>query len=303
MELLLKLAPHVSFKVWGGKKLKQIKNIEATGKIGETWEISSHPGGPSTLRLNRACLNDLVNLSYLVKFIDTSDHLSVQVHPDDEYAQEHENESGKTECWLILDAEPGAGIYLGFKPGVTKKEFKTALEAGMKVDGFLNFYPVAKGDFFVVPAGSVHAIGAGVTLVEAQQSSGVTYRVWDWNRLGDDGQPRELHVDKAMDVLSFDESFNRQLGRLRKENVLEGTGTRLLYRHPDFKVELINLEKGDKKEIRVKAREGFVLLKGRLDVDGTVFAPFESAITVNDGMIALRALENCSLMSVQDKES
>lgn len=301
MELLLKLSPSVSFKVWGGKKLGKIKNIDTSKKIGETWEISSHPSGPSRLQVNKTCLNELVNLSYLVKYIDTSDNLSVQAHPDDEFAQEHENEKGKTECWLVLDAEPGAGIYLGFKPGVTKKEFRTALEAGMRVDGFLNFHPASPGDFYVVPAGAVHAIGGGVTLVEVQQNSGVTYRVWDWNRMGDDGKPRELHIDKAMQVMRFEDSFNKQLEGMKKKDVLSKSGTNLLYRHTDFRADLIALDKGDKKEIRVKPKEGFTLLKGKLEIDGVVYNAFDSAISVNEGMVALKALADCALLSVQDQ--
>lgn len=300
MELLLKLSPSVSFKIWGGKNLAKIKNIESAQRVGETWEISSHPSGPSKLQVNKTCLSELVNLSYLLKYIDTSDNLSVQAHPDDEFAQEHENEKGKTECWLILDAQPGAGVYLGFKSGVTKKEFRTALGAGMRVDGFLNFYEARPGDFFVVPAGAVHAIGAGVTLAEAQQNSGVTYRVWDWNRVGDDGNPRELHIEKAMEVMRFDEAFNRQLGRLIKRDVWGRKGTHLLFRHPEFRVDLISMSQGDKQEVRVKPKEGFTLLKGRAEIDGEIYKAFDSSISTGEGLVPIRALEDCALLSVQD---
>lgn len=303
MNLLLKLAPSVSYKVWGGSKLKKIKNIDTNKKIGETWEISSHSAGPSRVIINKTSLNELVQLSYLVKYIDTSDNLSVQVHPDDEYAKEHENENGKTECWLILDSAPGAGIYLGFKSGVTKKEFKTALEAGLSVDHFLNFYETRPGDFFVVPAGSVHAIGKGVTLCEVQQNSGVTYRVWDWNRMGDDGRPRELHIDKAMDVMNFESSFNSQLEKTKKQSLLDSVGTSSLYRHPDFKVELMNFKAGDKKEIRIRAKEGLSLVKGNCEIDEEIFKEFDSAISTGEGMVTLKALSDCSILSVLDKES
>src|SRR5690554_3543373 len=101
MELLLRLKPAVSFKIWGGKKLGAVKRVQSAGPVGETWEISSHPEGPSRLALNNAPLNELVELPYLVKYIDTKDHLSIQAHPDDEYAQENEGQKGKTECWLI----------------------------------------------------------------------------------------------------------------------------------------------------------------------------------------------------------
>ena len=149
--MVMKLMPSVSFKIWGGDKLKEIKNIEDEGKVGETWEISSHPSGPSLLEINQTPLSQLASLNYLLKYIDTSDNLSVQVHPDDGFAAEHENEKGKTECWLILDSEVGSGIYLGFRPGVTRKEFRTAIENGVSVEHFLNFYEVALVTFLSSP--------------------------------------------------------------------------------------------------------------------------------------------------------
>ena len=142
-------------------------------------------------------------LPYLVKLLDTSDNLSVQVHPDDEYAKFNENSSGKTECWVILDAKPGAGIYLGLKEGVSKKKFSQALQNKEDLSQYLKFFPVKKYDFFFVPAGSIHAIGEDVFLAEIQQSSGITYRVWDWNRVDDKGNSRELHIEKALDVINF----------------------------------------------------------------------------------------------------
>lgn len=309
MELLFKLDPALSFKIWGGDKLAAIKGVDSKSnlgkpgeKLGETWEISTHKDGPSKLSSNKTGLNELVDLSYLLKYIDTSDNLSVQVHPGDEYAQEHENEMGKTECWLILDSKPDAEIYLGFLPGVTRKEFKTALEAGLNVDGFLTSYKVSPGDFFVVPAGAVHAIGTGVTLVEVQQSSGITYRVWDWNRVGDDGKPRELHIDKALDVLRFDDSFNKQLSRLKKAGVYSEPGTVQLFKHRDFSAQLINLSKGDAKEIRIASKEGISLLRGKALIDDVVYEKFESAIASNDGLINITALEDCSLLCVKNRE-
>ncbi|MCO4753399.1 MAG: class I mannose-6-phosphate isomerase [Bacteriovoracaceae bacterium] len=302
MKLLLKLEPALIFKIWGGDKLKNIKNIETSDALGETWEISTHPKSPSKVAVNKTDLNELVNLSYLLKYIDTNDNLSVQVHPADEYAKEHENELGKTECWLILDAEPGAGIYLGFKKGVTRKEFKTAVESGLAVDRFLNFYEVSPGDFFAVPAGAVHAIGKGVTLAEAQQSSGVTYRVWDWNRVGDDGKPRELHINKALDCLRFDEGFNRNLDLAKKSGLFNTAGAHALYAHADFKAELLNLSAGDKKEIRVSPKEGVTLLDGLIEVDGEQYSKFESAIAINEGIVQIVAKQASSLMLVKGRE-
>jgi mannose-6-phosphate isomerase len=145
MSKILKLTPHIEKKVWGDQRLSKIKNIESTEPIGETWEISVHKKGMS--KVGDVALSDICHIPYLVKLISTSDNLSVQVHPDDEYAKLHEKDSGKTECWLILDSAPGAGIYLGFKPGVTKKEFKNAIENNLDVSPFLNFIETKPGDF------------------------------------------------------------------------------------------------------------------------------------------------------------
>lgn len=303
MKLLLKLEPSLSFKIWGGEKLKHIKNIETDRPLGETWEISTHASAPSKVLVNKTDLNDLVDLSYLLKYIDTSDNLSVQVHPDDEYAKEHENEKGKTECWLILDAEPGAGIYLGFKPEVTRKEFKTALEAGLAMNHYLKFYEVKPGDLFTVPAGAVHAIGGGVTLAEVQQSSGVTYRIWDWGRVGDDGKPRELHIKKALDCLRFDEGFNRQLELGRKQMLFDNSGAHSLYSHKDFKAELINLEEGSKKEIRLEPKEGITVLKGQIDFDDETYKEFDSGIAASEGIVFAHAKEKCSILLVKNKDA
>ena len=121
---ILKLTPFVVEKIWGGKKIAKWKGWPDS-LIGETWEISTHPEGVS--RLGEFSLRDFIELNYLVKFIDTTQHLSIQVHPDDEYALKHENQKGKTECWLVLESEKGSGIYLGLKKDVTKKEFRTAV--------------------------------------------------------------------------------------------------------------------------------------------------------------------------------
>ncbi|MBT5095743.1 MAG: class I mannose-6-phosphate isomerase, partial [Halobacteriovoraceae bacterium] len=161
------LDPHIMQKIWGGQRLSKIgKGKQAN--IGETWEVSDHPDGPALFN-GQALSQILPNpLSYLVKLIDTSDNLSVQVHPHEEYAKEHENSHGKTECWVILDADPGAGIYLGLKEGCNKASFEEALKTGCEMDKFLNFYPVSAGDFFFVAAGTIHAIGKGVFLAEVQ---------------------------------------------------------------------------------------------------------------------------------------
>jgi mannose-6-phosphate isomerase len=239
---MMLLAPNLQVKVWGGQKLKAFKELnhfdESEGGLGETWEVSCHPSGPSTY-LGKDIRKDIdeEKLPYLVKFIDTAAELSIQVHPDDDYAKEHEDSKGKTESWLILASDEGSGIYLGLKPGVNKANLEIALSNKEDLSLLLNFYPVKVGDFFYVPAGTIHAIGKGVTLAEIQQSSGVTYRVWDWDRLGIDGKHRELHVKKSLDVISFDpkcnklEAFYYQNERSNNESCLK------LVEHSDFVVD------------------------------------------------------------------
>jgi mannose-6-phosphate isomerase len=294
--MLSKLEPTFTYKIWGGTKLSEIKNHKSDIPLGETWEISTHADGPSLI--GSGPLNKICELSYLVKFIDTSDNLSVQVHPGDEYAKEHENEMGKTECWIILDSVAGAGIYLGFKDGITRKEFKTAIENNLNVQNYLNFFPTKPGDYFYVPFGAVHAIGSGVTLCEVQQSSGITYRVWDWNRVDDKGVSRELHVDKAMDVLNFSNEFNKKLKKLK--NIFENSGLQKVVEHPDFKADILTLEKGQSKELNLSEKEGLAILVGQLDIDGNQYNSFDCAITLKSSLSKITAKEKSIILLVRE---
>ena len=213
--------------VWGGDQIEQLKGIAPSGKpIGESWECSTHAKHPSRVTLQDGSTISLHNLiaqmpeeilgleiaqefggklPVLVKLLDARQDLSVQVHPSNETASRlGEKDTGKTESWLILDADPGAVLYLGFKEDVNKTEFEKDL-TDPKVniaEKYLNAISVEPGDLFFIPAGSAHAIGKGVFLIEIQQSSGITYRVWDWNR-----QPRrELHVPQAMQSFNFNKT-------------------------------------------------------------------------------------------------
>jgi mannose-6-phosphate isomerase len=255
MEQLIKLTPYLQSTVWG-------TNRWGNGPIGESWVISNHPKGSSLV--NGLRLSDLIkDLPYLVKFIDTLDNLSVQVHPGDEFAKEHENSLGKTECWIVLSAKPGSGIYLGLKENVSEIEFRKALEKGEDMSSFLNFFPVSRGDFYFVPAGTVHAIGKDIFLVEVQQSSGITYRVWDWNRVGLDGKPRELHIEKALKVINFKKNLS-----YKKEKVFDQSGETLLAEHDYFRVNLINLKKNQETTVNLGYNRigGLVCLEGAVDV-------------------------------------
>lgn len=292
MGKLAKLTPHLSYTIWGGKYLSKIKGIESTENLGETWEVSTLRSGSA--KIGDKNLSDFCSLSYLVKFIDTADNLSVQVHPGDEYAAEFENSKGKTECWIILEAEENAGIYLGFKKGVTRKEFKTAIINSLDVEKFLNFIPVKSGDFFYVPSGSVHAIGKGVTLAEVQQSSGITYRVWDWNRVDADGKGRELHIEKAMDVLEFNERFNEKL--LNQINLFEKDGIHNFVKHEDFKSSILSLKAGTKTEVKLLEKESLSVLSGSVKVEEVTLPLFNSAISLVSSIVEIYALEDAKII-------
>lgn len=197
--------------IWGGYKLKNFYG-KAPDMAAESWEVSIHPdgqcmAGDETLALylqqNPYAVDKLGSgLPILIKYIDAAKNLSVQVHPNDEYARLNENDNGKTEMWYVIQADKGAGIYCGFRRDTSKEEFLRKLAEGT-VEQLLNFIPVQSGDCYLIKAGTVHAIGAGCFICEVQQSSNVTYRVYDYNRLGADGKPRALHVDKAVNVINF----------------------------------------------------------------------------------------------------
>ena len=212
MEKVLRLCPAFKDYIWGGERLKTNYGKKTDlSPCAESWELSYHPDG-LTKTVDGKALCDLLTESdlgenakafpffpMLIKFIDARDNLSVQVHPSDDYALSHENSFGKTEMWHILEAEEGAGIYLGFKKDVSKEEFEDAIAKG-RLTELLNFYPVKAGETYFIPSGTLHAIGRGCLICEIQQNSNLTYRVYDYGRVGKDGKPRELHVEKALKV-------------------------------------------------------------------------------------------------------
>ncbi len=217
---ILRLNPVFKDYIWGGNRLKDDFGFD-TGldKTAEGWMLSCHEAGMNTVcggefygktlsevieaeGAEKVCGTNCMRFPYfpvLIKFIDAKDNLSIQVHPDDEYARRVENEFGKTEIWYVLDAADGAELIYGFKEKITKDEFRTAIENGTLLDK-LNRVKVQKGDLFFIEAGTVHAIGSGALIAEIQQNSNCTYRVFDYNRVGADGKPRELHIEKAVDV-------------------------------------------------------------------------------------------------------
>ena len=213
-----KLTPACKDALWGGDTLRTKFGIRSTCRpLAEAWVLSCHPAGPSRLPDGTALPAWLTahpeavgthcarfsQFPVLVKLIDARQPLSVQVHPGDAYALEHEGQYGKTEMWLVLDAAPEASLYYGVKRPLTRAGLAAHIAAGT-VTEVLNAVPVQAGDVFFIPAGTLHAIGAGIVVAEVQQSSDLTYRVYDYDRLGPDGRPRALHIEQALAVADLE---------------------------------------------------------------------------------------------------
>jgi mannose-6-phosphate isomerase len=221
----LRFRPVIKRLRWGGTRLASVlgKNIGQAVDAAESWEIVDHGGDQSEVvagkfqgwtmsRLVAEFRSDLLGSSatqttfpLLVKYLDASDRLSLQVHPNDEQANQYiPGERGKTEAWVILEALPGSLIYAGLKPGVDRRDLEIAMSQG-KVADCVHSFEARPGDCVHIPAGTVHAIGEGVLLLEIQQTSDITFRLHDWHRLGSDGKPRPLHIEQALACVDFDQ--------------------------------------------------------------------------------------------------
>jgi mannose-6-phosphate isomerase len=219
----LKFRPIYKELIWGGDKLRKFfgKDIPAGQKIGESWEIADLPNDKSVIvngELAGKTISHVLQkfpeqitgkkdykppLGLLIKFIDAADILSVQVHPDKEAVKRLKTGTPKTECWYIIDAEPGACIYKGLKSSTTREQFEQSIKAGNCAE-FLNKVSVKPGQCHFLPAGTVHAIGAGILIAEIQTPSDTTFRIFDWNRL-QNGKPRQLHITQALESIHFDQ--------------------------------------------------------------------------------------------------
>ncbi len=232
MKKIYKLIPSTKDNLWGGNKLRSYGKMSQKDRIAESWELSFTVGGEAKIDDGRtlseafpketwgtAC-RDFPFFPTLTKFIDAREKLSVQVHPSDDYALANEGQYGKTEMWYVVEAEPGAGLYMGLSKECSDDEFARAVNDGT-VEKLLSFKEVKKGDVYFIPSGTIHAIGAGVVIFEIQQNSTLTYRLYDYMRRDNDGNLRELHVDKAMKVsdlspykpLIFDSSDSAMIGK------------------------------------------------------------------------------------------
>lgn len=205
--------------LWGGTRLRtEYHQKSSAAKVAESWVLSCHPDGPAAVasgeyagmplpafiekagkRILGTDCEKFRDFPVLVKLIDAKDPLSVQVHPDDAYARSHGGDSGKTEMWYVADCDEGAFLYYGFDHEISREEFRSRIDSNTLTE-VLNRVPVRRGDVFFIEAGTLHAIGAGILIAEIQQSSNLTYRVYDYGRLGADGKPRELHIAEALDV-------------------------------------------------------------------------------------------------------
>lgn len=216
---ILKLKPSCKDYIWGGNRLREEYGIESEGDVlAEAWELSCHPDGPSMItngKYEGKTLQQYIDAEgkevlgtncrrfrdfpILTKFIDAKDNLSIQVHPDNRYALKNEGQYGKTEMWYIMDAGEDAFLYYGFKKEITKEEFSRRIQEDTLLE-VLNAVPVQKGDVLFIEAGTIHAIGKNILIAEIQQNSNVTYRVYDYGRVGKDGKKRDLHIEKALAV-------------------------------------------------------------------------------------------------------
>lgn len=253
---ILKLMPAGKDYLWGGTRLRKEyrKKIDLI-PLAETWECSVHPDGLSIVENGKyrgQTLKDVIDkhpeflgtknqeMPVLIKFIDAMKDLSVQVHPYDDYARKYEGDNGKSEMWYVIDAEPGAELIFGFEHPVTKEILKEAVANGT-LDKHLHKIKIQKGDVIYVPAGTVHGIGAGALIAEIQESSNVTYRVYDYNRTDKNGNKRELHFDKAVEVMNMDTV--KESGEKRLVHYYPGSSREIICRSQYFETEKIEVNK------------------------------------------------------------
>ena len=308
---ILKLNPVFKDYLWGGTKLRDEYGFKSDlSKLAEGWMLSCHKDGENTIENGEffgKTITEVVKenpdflgengkkfeyFPILIKIIDAKDDLSVQVHPDNEYAMRVENEYGKTECWYILDCDEGAELIYGFNRDISSVEFKNRITDNTFLET-VNKVKVKKGNLFFIEAGTLHAIGKGILLAEIQQNSNTTYRVYDYGRLGADGKPRDLHIEKAIDVTNCTpptrstnpkgelveyEDYSTQLltecdlfnvKKVSIKNIFDGIADEksfvsVLVTNGNGKIENIDIKKGD--SLFIPANYGSFTISGNLEV-------------------------------------
>lgn len=274
---ILKLRPSCKDYIWGGHRLAEEYGIAYDGNVlAEAWELSCHPDGPSTIIngvhagkslqqyideqgkevLGTNC-KQFEDFPILIKLIDAKEDLSIQVHPDSEYALRNEGQYGKSEMWYVLDAAEGAYLYYGFQEEINKEEFEKRIKEETLLE-VLNAVPVQKGDVLFIEAGTIHAIGKNIMVAEIQQNSNVTYRVYDYGRVGEDGKKRDLHIEKALDVTK------------RAPVVRDGSHYPHLADCDYFTVDKLNLDNGIMKKMEGVVSEASFVSILMLDGKGTL---------------------------------
>lgn len=291
----LKLSAPTKDYIWGGERLKnEYGFVSDSEKIAEAWVLSNREDGQSIVKngeLAGKTLGEAIEIfgsdclgknaqvfkyfPLLIKLIDAKDKLSVQVHPNDEYALKNEGEFGKTEMWYVLDAVPGAKLIYGLNRKVSKDELQEYINAD-RITDLCNFVPVKKGDVFFIPAGTVHAIGEGMLIAEVQQNSNITYRVSDYGRLGADGKPRALHKEKALEVISKEPT---PLKRDINETVTAGVKEKQLADCKYFNVKIIDLD-GQREIYQKNSFVSLLMLEG------------EAVLEYTDGSINLKKADS-----------
>ncbi|KGN02269.1 mannose-6-phosphate isomerase [Clostridium novyi A str. 4570] len=287
-------------KIWGGRDLELFRDDIPEGNIGESWDVACHKNGMSIvkngefkgLRLDELIEKEKENLlgtkidrnwfPLLIKLINAKDKLSVQVHPNDEYAKRVEGDMGKTEVWYVVEAFEGANLVVGTKGKCTKEEFKAAIEEG-KLDSYLNRIPVKKGDVYLVQSGLVHAIGEGVIIAEIQQNSDTTYRVYDYNR------GREIHVQKALDVIDLNLNGEKNEGVEIKK---DGYTKNYLCLGRDFSLELYDIQNSAEEESDLERFFIFTCVEGNGEI---LYKDGEEEIKTGDSILIPATLGNYTL--------
>ena len=276
--MVVKLKPVVKSYIWGGSYFQQFKNIDLD-VVSELWELSLRGLDSSIIdsgknkgkRLDEILSKEDIGpvadqmpfFPLLIKLIDAKENLSIQVHPSDEYAIKKLNSFGKTEMWHIIDADEGCGLYVGFKKDYSRKEVEESLNNGTILN-LLNFFKVKPGDTFFIEAGTIHAIGKGVRLIEIQQNSDITYRLYDYLRKDKNGNYRELHIKQALDVINYKKYEKPQVNQ------------ELLAKSKYFTVKSVELNR----ELELVANKNsfitFTFLDGEGEVDGISYKKFDT---------------------------
>lgn len=292
---ILKLTPAVKDYIWGGTRLsKEFDIVSFTDKQAEAWVLSCHEDGENIISggaFDGRTLKDVLEnegreylgtnckkfdfFPILIKLIDAKDNLSLQVHPSDEYALKYENQYGKTEAWYIIDCDEGAEIIYGLKEDLTKEELKESIENNTILDK-VNRVKVKKGDLFFIESGTIHAICKGILLAEVQQNSNVTYRVYDYGRL-QNGKPRELHIEKAVDVINL-KAVDANGKPFGEEEVYEGYSKTLLSKCDLFTFSRIEV----KESVKITADETSFVSLVALDGNGVIMHG-DTAVTLYKG--------------------